>query len=615
MFEHDLRQEPQAAADEVWSLIDALICPEGAARWASRARPSADVVACVAMIDPERLSQSARLDLLLALERQLGWLQARQSRVLDALDGDAPPVRIEPVSVEPDGRLIRFDGRVVGDEPVQMVGGDLADPAPAGLSDESHSPDVTAASDGSDPLSTARGPGSAASPQTASGAGARVERARYEDPHHWIHEEIACALAISSRSAALRVATAVTLVNLLPDTLLAVEIGDLAPFSARLISEATANLDPALIPAFEAAVLPKAANRTPGQLRPILAKARLRAAPAQAAADHAQAVSDRRIVLTPRDDGMAELWALLPADDAQVVYAALTTLAGSTTTARRWSGAPVSLAGERVDDGRTAMQRRVDSLTGLCVDALNALTNVGDASKDANVSGNSGNGCSGGAGSPAGAGRQRRTRPSRGRRRPVVQVTVALSTLLGIDDEPADLAGHGPIPATLARRIASDSSGTWRRLLTDPAGHLVDYGTTRYRPPSNLSDAVTAQYPTCVFPACNRMALRCQLDHRVRATDGGPTDFHNIGPLCSRHHQAKDTLGWTVERCADGSHVWTSPTGRRYRRPLIDLPVDSTASDRTASDRTTSDPPGVDAGTETGYPSGAGPAAGEECAA
>src|SRR6266516_3586989 len=42
--------------------------------------------------------------------------------------------------------------------------------------------------------------------------------------------------------------------------------------------------------------------------------------------------------------------------------------------------------------------------------------------------------------------------PKAHRMRPAVQVTIALSTLLGLDDQPGELAGHGPIPASVARR-------------------------------------------------------------------------------------------------------------------------------------------------------------------
>lgn len=53
-------------------------------------------------------------------------------------------------------------------------------------------------------------------------------------------------------------------------------------------------------------------------------------------------------------------------------------------------------------------------------------------------------------------------------RAPAIEVRVGLQTLLGLDDEPGDLAGYGPIPAGLARDLAGDRTGTWRRVLTDP---------------------------------------------------------------------------------------------------------------------------------------------------
>jgi hypothetical protein len=68
-------------------------------------------------------------------------------------------------------------------------------------------------------------------------------------------------------------------------------------------------------------------------------------------------------------------------------------------------------------------------------------------------------------------------------RRPSIQIVVSTDTLLGLDDEPADLAGYGPITAETARRYAADVSGTWRRLLTDPdTGALLDIGKDSYRP-------------------------------------------------------------------------------------------------------------------------------------
>ena len=67
--------------------------------------------------------------------------------------------------------------------------------------------------------------------------------------------------------------------------------------------------------------------------------------------------------------------------------------------------------------------------------------------------------------------------------KPLVQVVIPYSTLAGADEQPAELVGHGPIPASLARETAAD--GVWRRLVTDPlSGSLLDDGRTTYLPPA-----------------------------------------------------------------------------------------------------------------------------------
>jgi hypothetical protein len=82
-----------------------------------------------------------------------------------------------------------------------------------------------------------------------------------------------------------------------------------------------------------------------------------------------------------------------------------------------------------------------------------------------------------------------------------VQVTVAATTLLGLDNHPGELAGYGPITAQTARHLAADA--TWRRILTDPiSGTVLDVGRTTYRPPQALADHVRIRDRTCRFPGC-----------------------------------------------------------------------------------------------------------------
>ncbi len=145
-----------------------------------------------------------------------------------------------------------------------------------------------------------------------------------------------------------------------------------------------------------------------------------------------------------------------------------------------------------------------------------------------------------------------------------VAVTVPLSTLIGLDDTPAQLAGYGPITAEVARRIAA--AGTWRRLLTDPAtGALLDHGQTRHTPPQDLIDHLIARDRTCRFPTCSQPARRCQIDHTIPAgAPGWTTSAGNTGPLSGGCHNGKTHAGRHLEQpsraTSDGGHPPATPT-------------------------------------------------------
>ncbi|MGQ0630395.1 MAG: DUF222 domain-containing protein, partial [Sporichthyaceae bacterium] len=64
-----------------------------------------------------------------------------------------------------------------------------------------------------------------------------------------------------------------------------------------------------------------------------------------------------------------------------------------------------------------------------------------------------------------------------------VELRVRLSTLLGLDRLPGELAGWGPVHAEHARTlVAGLGVGQWRWALTDDAGHLLRAGLTPARP-------------------------------------------------------------------------------------------------------------------------------------
>ncbi len=343
----------------------------------------------------------------------------------------------------------------------------------------------------------------------------------------WVREDVGCALRLSGLTAQRRLAVAETLAEQLPVTLNLLATGQISYLHAMNLAEATYGLAPESATAVEARVLRRAAEQTLSEFKQSVRRAVASVSPATVESQREQAMSERRVVITPRDDAMAELWALLPAEGAAALRAAIDSLASVTSAA----------------DPRRADQRRADALVDLGVAALHDPL-----------------------------------LPRSQGLRPAVQVTVAASTLLGCDDQPGELAGHGPVPAALARRLAADPTGTWRRLVTDPAtGQLIDYGRSTYRPPVDLAAFVVARDQVCLFPGCNRPARQCQLDHRVSWASAGATSAENVGALCTRHHIGKHDGGWRLERAADGSHRWTAPTGHRYRSHSPGYPADQLA--------------------------------------
>ena len=122
-----------------------------------------------------------------------------------------------------------------------------------------------------------------------------------------------------------------------------------------------------------------------------------------------------------------------------------------------------------------------------------------------------------------------------------------------------------PIPGVTARALAA--GGTWRRLVTDPlSGAVLDVGRRRYRPPAALADLVRARDRACTHPGCEIPACRCDLDHIRPWAAGGTTCLTNLTSLCQAHHRLKHTPGWSLTRADDGSLVWRTPSGARYRR-------------------------------------------------
>lgn len=129
------------------------------------------------------------------------------------------------------------------------------------------------------------------------------------------------------------------------------------------------------------------------------------------------------------------------------------------------------------------------------------------------------------------------------------------------------------IPAGLARMIAHRPGSTWHRMLTDPAGRMVDLSTTSYQPTKAIWTSVVAEHGSCYRPGCDTPATEAELDHGTRWPHG-PTDVENLWPGCTTDHKAKHAPGFAIEQTPEGAYTIRTPAGfrhphRAHRAPRI----------------------------------------------
>ncbi len=140
-----------------------------------------------------------------------------------------------------------------------------------------------------------------------------------------------------------------------------------------------------------------------------------------------------------------------------------------------------------------------------------------------------------------------------------------LFTYLDLNNDPAEMAGQGHIPASLARHIATGPNTVLRRIITDPlSGQVTDLARTRYRPTAGLDEYVRVRDRECRRAGCHRPAQACDLDHSVPWHFGGNTDAADLISFCRRDHRLKDEPGWTYHLAPDGTLTIITPTGQTY---------------------------------------------------
>ncbi|MFI7589594.1 DUF222 domain-containing protein [Spongisporangium articulatum] len=324
-----------------------------------------------------------------------------------------------------------------------------------------------------------------------------------------VADEIATETGLSRYAATKLQDTSCRLIHRFPATLDALAAGRVDARKAETIADGLTNVrDESVRRRLEGAAIEAASGLTVPGLRELLKGWVLAAEPEVAEERAREARAERRVVFTPVDGDMVELWALLPAEDGLKVRAVIEQTAG------------------QLKDSRTADQRRADVL----VDLL-----TGER-----------------------AGVQPKTR---------VTITVPLAVLAGDSDQPAHLDRYGPSTALLARRLAADAveTGSFQCAVVDGEhGTLLGLGrstrTAGYVAGQVLKEHVQTRDRYCRFPGCRTQASACDVDHRHPYAAGGETCACNGVSLCGHHHRVKHETGWSVRD--DGQTlVWTTPTG------------------------------------------------------
>ena len=131
---------------------------------------------------------------------------------------------------------------------------------------------------------------------------------------------------------------------------------------------------------------------------------------------------------------------------------------------------------------------------------------------------------------------------------PLIEPSWAQIAAMGYEIPGIGVIGEDVVAAILERfdtRIA-------RVLLDERTAVVVETRIKDYLPNKAMRRLVQARDGTCRFPGCARNAKRCEPDHVIPFTRGGPTAIWNLLSLCQHHHRVKHNAGWALTMTRDG---------------------------------------------------------------
>lgn len=301
------------------------------------------------------------------------------------------------------------------------------------------------------------------------------------------------------------------LVRELPHTMAELSAGRISEWRATLVCRETAHLAVEHRREVDRRLAARLATLSDRQLAATARRAGYELDPHSIVNRVARAVADRRVTIRPAPDTMAIISAVLPVAQGVAVYAALRR-AADTACAQ--------------GDPRGRGQVMADTLV---------TRTTGQAEPDQ---------------TPA-----------------EIQLVMTDRTLLAGATTPAELVGHGPLPAGVARHLIASlhaDTAVWlRRLYTEPrTGRLIAMESSRRLFPTRLRRFFLARDQLCRTPWCGAPIRHS--DHVRPARSGGTTSAANGQGLCERCNQVKESPGWSATAGAGGDVTTTTPTGHRY---------------------------------------------------
>lgn len=123
-----------------------------------------------------------------------------------------------------------------------------------------------------------------------------------------------------------------------------------------------------------------------------------------------------------------------------------------------------------------------------------------------------------------------------------------------VAEEHCEIPGLGPIPVSVARRMATDSI---LKVIVTKGVEMIAVAHAGRTIRAHHRSALEARDPVCIVPGCG-MRRGLQIDHRAPYVETRHTSLDGTARLCRWHHYQKSHCGFTY-RGGHGAWEWVPP--------------------------------------------------------